>query len=66
MAGNIVVDGVVASCYASGDHDLIHIVMAPFLKFPETIEAFFGKDREFSTYVKTWQKLGRVILPTIL
>ena len=27
--GNIVVDGVLASCYASFDHDLAHIAMVP-------------------------------------
>ena len=63
MEGNIVVDEVVASCYASHDHDLVHIVMAPFLRFPETIEILFGKHRGFSIYVKTWQKLGRYVLP---
>ena len=29
MKGNIVVDGVLASCYASFDHDLAHFVMTP-------------------------------------
>ena len=36
--GNIVVDGVVASCYASVNHDLVHVGMAPLRWFPETIE----------------------------
>ena len=58
----MIVDGVVASCYASGDHDLIHIVMAPFLRFPDKIEGFYGTDKEFSIYVKTWQNLGRWLL----
>ena len=31
--GNIVVDGVLASCYASFDHDLAHITMAPIQLF---------------------------------
>ena len=29
MEGNIIVDGVLASCYASVDHDLGHIAMVP-------------------------------------
>ena len=32
--GNIVVDGVLASCYASVDHDLVHIAMAPIEMVP--------------------------------
>ena len=34
MGGNIVVDGVLASCYALSDHDLVHIVMTPMRWFP--------------------------------
>ena len=29
LEGNIVVDGVLASCYASFDHDLVHLVTSP-------------------------------------
>ena len=29
MEGNIIVDGVLASCYVSPDHDLAHIAMTP-------------------------------------
>ena len=34
MEGNIIVDGVLASCYASFDHDLAHIAMAPMQWIP--------------------------------
>ena len=34
MEGNIIVDGVLASCYASSDHDLVHIIMVPIQRFP--------------------------------
>ena len=32
--GNIVVDGVLTSCYPSVPHDLAHIVMLPMTWFP--------------------------------
>ena len=62
--GNIIVDGVVASCYAAGPHDLIHIVMAPFLSFPEITQSVFGEDRGFAIYVQMWQNFGRWVLPS--
>ena len=33
--GNIMVDGVLASCYASFDHDLAHFGMRPLQWFSE-------------------------------
>ena len=36
--GNIMVDGVLASCYASVNHDLGHIVMTPIRWFPEMVQ----------------------------
>ena len=35
------VDGILASCYASFDHDLAHIAMTPIQWFPEIIEGIF-------------------------
>ena len=35
MEGNIVVDGVLASCYAFADHDLAHIGITPMRWFPD-------------------------------
>ena len=61
--GNIVVDGVLASCYASFDHDLAHIVMEPIQWFPEIIEWIFGKDNGSSDYADIAKYLGRMILP---
>ena len=61
--GNIVVDGVLASCYASFDHDLAHITMAPIQWFPEIIEGIFGKEKESLAYVNIAKELGRWLLP---
>ena len=63
MEGNIVVDGVVASCYASGHHDLGQIVMTPFLWFPWAIDWIFGEEKGFSVYAKTSEELGRLLMP---
>ena len=35
--GNIVVEGVLASCYASFDHGLAHFVMTPMQWYPQII-----------------------------
>ena len=61
--GNIVVDGVLASCYASFDHDLAHITMAPIQWFPEIIENIFGKEKSSLAYVSIIKELGRWLLP---
>ena len=44
MEGNIVVDGVLASCYASYDHDIAHFSLAPLLWFPGIVDAVFTAD----------------------
>ena len=60
--GNIVVDGVLASCYASFGHDLAHFAMKPIQWFSEMIP-FNAGDDGLSTYMMTVKKLGRFILP---
>ena len=42
MDGNIMVNGVLTSCYASSDHGLAHIALAPVRYFPEITEWIFG------------------------
>ena len=46
--GNIVVDGVVASCYPSYNHDVAHITMTPLSWFPDAMDWIFGEDNGFS------------------
>ena len=65
MEGNIVVDGVLASCYASVDHDLGHIAMAPMRWFPGMMGWIFGEDEGFSVYAIIGQNLKNIILPGV-
>ena len=57
------VDGVLASCYASFDHDLAHFAVTPIQWFPEIIEWLFGEDSGSSDYADIAKYLGRMILP---
>ena len=51
MEGNIVVDGVLASCYANYDHDISHFAVAPISLMPRLIEAVFNVHNESPGYV---------------
>ena len=61
--GNILVDGVLASCYASIDHDMAHITMTHIRWFPAIIQWIFGEDNGILTYAKTTEELAKWILP---
>ena len=61
--GNIVVDQILASCYASFDHDLAHLMMTPMQWNPEIIEFIFGVNNEYSGYVNIAKEFGRWLLP---
>ena len=61
--GNIVVDGILASCYASFDHDLAHISMTPMKLFPELMEKIFGDNNGMQGYVSFVKILGRYLIP---
>ena len=63
MDGNIVVDGVLASCYATVDHDLVHIATAPLRWLPGMLEWFFGDDDGFLVYARIGDSLKNVIIP---
>ena len=60
--GNIMVDGVLASCYPSTDHDLAHFVMTPIRWFPNIMEYIFGVENEFQSYVQIAEHLGKWVL----
>ena len=60
--GNFIVDGILASCYASFDHDLAHIALYPLQSFPEIIQWVFGEEDGLAVYVETAKQLGRYIL----
>ena len=50
MEGNIVVDGVLASCYANHDHDMSHFAVAPISWIPRLIETVFNVHNESPGY----------------
>ena len=63
MQGRIVVDGVLASCYPSGDHDLAHMAVMPIRWYPEVMEWLFGVEDGFAGFVKITEILGNWMLP---
>ena len=58
MEGNILVNGVLASCYPSAYHDLANIGMKPVQLFPDIMEWIFGVDNGFSVYAKVTEDVG--------
>ena len=63
MEGNLVADGVLASCYAFSDHDLAHIGMMPMRWFPDIAKWIFGNDDGSQGYVNVAEVLGNWMLP---
>ena len=63
MEGNIVVDGVLASCYGFYDHDLAHLLMTPLGWLPYAITSIFGRDSGSPVYVNMAHNLGEWLLP---
>ena len=63
MNGNIIVDGVLASCYPSVDHDLAHFRMTPLRWFPEATEWIFGQDNGWQVFVKITVQLEQYLVP---
>ena len=61
--GNIMVDGVLASCYASFNHDLAHLMMIPMQWYPEIIEWIVGANDGHPAYVGIAKEFGRWMLP---
>ena len=61
MEGNIVVDGVLASCYGTVDHDLAHILLTPLRWFPGMMNWIIGMNRDFSLYTDLLVDLGQMI-----
>ena len=61
--GNIVIDGILASCYASFDHDLAHIAMTPMKLFPELMEWIFGDNNGMQGYLSIAKTTGRYLMP---
>ena len=58
MAGNILVDGVLASCYAFPDHDVAHIGITPIRWFPQITRLIFGMEDGIHGYVNVLEHFG--------
>ena len=63
MDGNTVVDGILASCYASVDYNLAHIGMLPLRWFPTMMELLFGKENDNALYLNFAKEFSRFLLP---
>ena len=63
MEGNIVVDGVLSSCYASYDHDLAHFLMMPVQWLPGITGWIFGDDNGSPAYINIIEDFGGWMLP---
>ena len=63
MEGNIVINGILASCHASVDHDLAHLGVAPTLWFPEIVELIFGEYGEVPAFVTIAEQVSKSIMP---
>ena len=62
-AGTIIVDWVLASCYASIPHDLGHIGMTPSRWFPWIVEWFFGEDNGVQAYANIAEVFSMWVMP---
>ena len=64
--GNIVVDRILASFYASFDHNLAHIVMKPIQWYTGIIEWLFGMYNRYPGYVSIAKEFGKWVMPAKL
>ena len=55
------VDGVLASCYPSVNHDLSQIGMTPIQWFPEVVEWIFGEENGLQGFAIIAENLGKMI-----
>ena len=61
--GNILVDGILASCYAIFDHDTAHVVMKPLLWFPRMMDLLLGDGKSTHTYLYILEFFGKIAVP---
>ena len=65
--GNIMVDGILASCYADiSNTDLAHLSVIPVIpmrRFSAVVEWIFGEDIGFPIFVNTAIELGTFLSP---
>ena len=61
--GKILVDGVLASCYADVHQDVAHLTMTPMQKMSAMLGWVFGDEAGFPISVKTTQQVGMLLVP---
>ena len=67
MEGKIIVDGVLASCYAFlPDHDMAHFGWTPMRWIPGIMQWIFGEDNKSPVYGNIIHDVGRLVLPNVL
>ena len=59
----MIVDEVLASCYATVDHDEAHIMMTPIRWFPQTMDWISGEENELKALVPIAEKFAKWMLP---
>ena len=63
MEGNIIVEEVLASCYAFGNHDFAHVGVTPIRWFKRIMmKLIFGQNNGFSVYAITAEAMAQCML----
>ena len=62
MEGNIMVDEILASCYASVDHNLAHFWMTPLRLFLWMLEKIYGDNNGFQGFAVIAEQM-KIIIP---
>ena len=65
MEGNIIVNGVLASCYATVDHDVAHVGVIPIRWFPRIMDFIFGENNGFSIFAITAEDMAQWMSPLV-
>ena len=63
MEGNIMVEEVVASCYAIYNRDVAHVALTPIRQLPKITEWIFGNDMGVQASVEIAKTFGNWALP---
>ena len=63
MEGNIMVDGVLASCHVSINHDTTHLATMPVRLFPKIMDWIFSDENGSSVFGEIAKQFGKSVLP---